>query len=144
MLQRSQPAETTPDSEVDPASAPDATHAEPSGAQNNGEVRVHLVRSAPAAHRNSCSEKLGDYHHTRLIFHFPVQCRYPRGFVVVVQTTAVERIKEVDIQFLYCHTSLVVCWNTLFLHKYLCGCLLSRTNAWFTELPVPDHSCGPS
>jgi hypothetical protein len=82
-----------PHSEAGPAKVPDEAKAEPSGAQNSVEVMVHFVRLAAGTHSNSCNEELGDYRRTTLIFHFPFQCRYPRGFVVPVQTIAVERIK---------------------------------------------------
>jgi hypothetical protein len=49
-----------PHSEAGPAKVPDEAKAEPSGAQNSVEVRVHFVRLAAGAHSNSCSEELGD------------------------------------------------------------------------------------
>ena len=47
-------------SETGPAHVPDETKAEPSGAQNNEEVRVHFVRLAAGAHNNG--------HHSSLCF----------------------------------------------------------------------------
>lgn len=72
--------------------------AEPSGAQKNAEVRVHAVRLAAGVHNNYCSEELGDYCRTTSMFHFPLHCRYPRGFVASVQTIPVERIKRVHLR----------------------------------------------
>ena len=56
----SQPPKTTPHSEASPVDAPNESKAEPSGAQNNVEVRVSFVHLATGAHSNSCSEELGD------------------------------------------------------------------------------------
>ena len=42
----SQPPKTTPHSEAGPINVPDETKPEPSGAQNNVEVRVHFLRLA--------------------------------------------------------------------------------------------------
>jgi hypothetical protein len=54
------------------------------------------VRLAAGALNNndSCSEELRDCRGTKFTFHFPFQCGYPHGFVVAVQTIAVERIKR--------------------------------------------------
>ena len=56
----SQPPKTTARSEAGPAVVPDETRPEPSGGQNNVEVRFHFVRLATGAYNKSCREELGD------------------------------------------------------------------------------------
>ena len=47
---------TTPYPGASPANIPDETKPEPSGAQNNVEVRGRFVRLAARAHNNFCSK----------------------------------------------------------------------------------------
>ena len=90
--QEKKPPKTTPHSGAGSSNVPDATKAEPSGARNNVEVRVHFARSAAGTDNNSCSQKLGDHRRTSL--GLPLQWRYPHGCVVAVQTITLERIER--------------------------------------------------
>ena len=51
----SQPPKATALSKTAPANVLNEPKAEPSGAQNKGEVRVRFVRLAAGTHNNSCS-----------------------------------------------------------------------------------------